>query len=55
VLAGSVLDETPDRSDQGDFLDTARVLAVYLAYLDDTLRIRADQIAAEKTGEYEGP
>jgi Zn-dependent M28 family amino/carboxypeptidase len=43
VLAQPVLDRSPDRIDRDAYYETARTLAVYLAYLDDTLRIRAER------------
>jgi hypothetical protein len=45
VLAQPIIDRSPDRIDRSDYFDTARTLAVYLAYLDDTLRIREEERA----------
>jgi hypothetical protein len=47
VLAQPVIDRTPDEIDRDLYYDTARTLAVYLAYLDDTLRIRAERAEDE--------
>jgi hypothetical protein len=43
VLAQPILDRSPDRIDRELYYQTARTLAVYLAYLDDTFRIRAER------------
>jgi hypothetical protein len=43
VLAQPILDRSPDEIDRPHYFDTARTLAVYLAYLDDTMRIRAER------------
>jgi hypothetical protein len=56
VLAQPGLDRSPDRIDRQDYFDTARTLGVYLAYLDDTYRIRAaDSTPAEQTGDSDSP
>lgn len=47
VLSQPVLDRDPEQIDRAFYYDTARTLAVYLAYLDDTLRIRAARAADE--------
>jgi hypothetical protein len=48
VLAQPVLDRSPDQIDREAYFDTARTLATYLAYLDDTFRIRAERSQEEE-------